>query len=423
MVITKELVDKYRNKNPELSITKLAKKIAKEEGIDYTDSTRRIVSAKLNKGKRPEKEERKWDEKDDSAIFEYQGTKKIDNFEDAIKYSGVDTEVWEAERKIFNSWEVTMKIDDAPVKRTNFQFKIWFRRKKYGFDDFRDDLLHSINSIGSRVVRPKFTPTKSGYALELDVFDPHFGKLSWGKETGEDYDINIAKQRYLSAVLDLCNKSSFYEIEEVVYPIGQDYFNYDSLNITTTNNTPQHTDVRWQKMFIEGKLVAIESIELIKEEKKCPVNIKVVPGKHDTTMTFMLGEVLDAYYKNDPNVTIDNSPKMKKYWRFGKCGIMFFHGDKGRWSEYPLVMMRDMQKEWADVEHLEIHCGHFHKTKKVEHVTADELQGIVVRVLKSIAGTDSWHYNNNYTNTIKGAEGFVWSKDFGLEANIKSNIL
>jgi hypothetical protein len=385
------------------------------------NSTRRTVSRKLPKREKAGKESISWDEKNDSAVFEYNGTKKIDNFEDAIAYSGVDTNIWETDRKIFNSWEVTMKINDTPVKRTNFQFKIWFKRKRYGFDDFRDDLLHSIADLGSRSV--KFKPQKSGYALEIDCFDPHFGKLSWGRETGEDYDIKIAKSRYLNAILDLCNKSSFYEVEEVLYPIGQDYFNYDTLNVTTPNNTPQHTDVRWQKMLIEGKLIAIESIELLKEQKQCPINIKIVPGNHDTMTTFMLGEVLDAYYKNDPNVTVDNSPKMKKYWRFGKCGVMFFHGDKGRWNEYPLVMMRDMQKEWSDVEFMEIHCGHFHKTKKVEHVTADELQGIVVRVLKSIAGTDSWHYNNNYTNTIKGAEAFVWSKDFGLEANIKSNIL
>jgi len=425
MKLTKKLVDKYRQNYPNLSITDLAKKIAKAHNAVYTDSTRRIVSMLLNGRKKivAEKESRKWDEKNDSAVFEYQGTKKIDNFEDAIKYSGVDTETWEVERKIFNSWEVTMKTDQGPVKRTNFQFKLWFRRKKYGFNDFRTDLLSVISDINISKFKPKFTPDKSGYALEVDVFDPHFGKLAWGKETGENYDIKIAKQRYIDAVVDICNKSESWPIEQVIYPIGQDFFNYDNFNVTTASGTPQDTDVRLPKMIIEGKLTSIESIEILKEKKQCPIMVKIIPGNHDPVLTFMLGEILSAHFKDDPNVVIDNSPKEKKYWRWGKCGIMYIHGDKGRWNEYPLVMLRDMQKEWADVEFMEIHCGHFHKTKSVHHVTSDELQGIVVRVLRSIAGTDLWHYRNNYTNNIKGAEAFIWSKEFGMEANIKSNIL
>jgi hypothetical protein len=90
MKITKELVEEYRVKYPNYSITQLARQIAFDHSFEYTDSTRRTVSRKLPKREKAGKESISWDEKNDSAVFEYNGTKKIDNFEDAIAYSGVD---------------------------------------------------------------------------------------------------------------------------------------------------------------------------------------------------------------------------------------------------------------------------------------------------------------------------------------------
>jgi hypothetical protein len=36
--------------------------------------------------------------------------------------------------------------------------------------------------------------------------DVHFGMLAWGKETGTDYDIDIAEDLFLYAVQDLASE-------------------------------------------------------------------------------------------------------------------------------------------------------------------------------------------------------------------------
>jgi hypothetical protein len=43
----------------------------------------------------------------------------------------------------------------------------------------------------------------SKYLLEVALMDVHFGMLAWGKETGTDYDIDIAEELFLYAVQDL----------------------------------------------------------------------------------------------------------------------------------------------------------------------------------------------------------------------------
>jgi hypothetical protein len=71
-----------------------------------------------------------WDEnlKDGTGFWEYDGTQSITSLEQAIAFSGVDESKWEVERHIFNSWDVIMKNSAGkPVKRTNYQVKVWFR--------------------------------------------------------------------------------------------------------------------------------------------------------------------------------------------------------------------------------------------------------------------------------------------------------
>jgi len=430
----KNLVEKYQRAYPEItSNTGLARVIIKEEPLPVSERTaRRHVAKHMQKPRITgycDNDSVKWDEGKDSATYEYKGTKEITNFEQAIAFSGVDLNVWEVERKTFNSWDVTMKqqVDGkvVPLKSTNYQFKLWFKRKKeeYTKDEFLSELRESLSEVAKSIAKKpiKAKPKNSGNALEVDVFDPHLGKLAWHEETGENYDIKIAKERYLSAIDDLINKSKGYDIEKVIYPLGNDFFHIDHMLGLTTKGTQLDTDVRWQKSWMIGRAVAVKSIEMLREI--APVEVKIIPGNHDFQRMFYLGDLLSVLYENCNNTEIDNAPTIRKFSRWGKCAIMFIHGDKGRYNEYPLVMLRHIMNLGWNTEYHEVHTGHFHKTKKIEHMVADEFKGIIVRVLKSISGTDAWHDHSGFVDNIKGAEGYIYNKDEGLIGNIISNVI
>lgn len=74
-----------------------------------------------------------WDESKNDAAWTYNGSKSLRTLEDALKFCKVDLTVWEVERHLFNSWDVT---NAGGVTHTNYQVKIWFV-KKQGLNDVK----------------------------------------------------------------------------------------------------------------------------------------------------------------------------------------------------------------------------------------------------------------------------------------------
>ena len=369
----------------------------------------------------PPHDHKVWDEKSDTAFYSYNGRQKINNLEEALAFSKVDLNIWEVERHVFNAWETAMKQDDGtPIQVTNIQVKIWFKKKGVSFDTLKFDLIEQITSI-SPVVKKSSHYSSRGILLEIDIFDPHFGKLAWGKETGEDYDLAIAEQRYMDAVYDLLEKAKGYNIEKILYPIGNDFFHYDTIGITTTAGTRQDTDIRWQRMFRKGVDVALKTAQILAQVS--PVDIIHVPSNHDTQTGFYLSEVVRGYFHNNENIHVDDGIKTRKYYTFGKCGIGFTHGNEEKHTELPLIMLRENQKDWAHIEFMEWHLGHWHKNKQIKFLSFDEINGIGIRILRSLSSADAWHYAKGYVKGLKGAEAIIWDAEYGCIGNLNSVIL
>ena len=363
-----------------------------------------------------------WEEDNNKATFSYNGREKINNLEDAIRFSKVDLDVWEVERHVFNTWETTLGAGEGKYNQaTNIQIKIWFKKIETEKQDFKIDLLEEIKLIAPNVPLKKFTPSKSGKLLEIDIFDPHFGKLAWGKETGEDYDIDIAESRYMTALSELLQQgASTNKIEKIVFPIGNDLMHTDTTIQSTTAGTLQQVDSRWQKMWLRTRAAVMRGILMASEV--APVDIVIVPSNHDFQSIFYLGDLLECYYEKNKNIQVDNRPTARKYYRYGKCGIGFTHGNSEKHADLPMIMLREMQKEWSDVEFMEWHLGHFHKSKVISYKDQDDYKGIKIRLLRSLSSADAWHALMGYIASIKGAEGFIWDKENGITNHIMHNI-
>src|SRR5690606_31399347 len=113
------------------------------------------------------------------------------------------------------------------------------------------------------------------------IFDLHLGKLAWNEETGEDYDIKIAENRFKEALEDLIEKASGYKFDKILFILGNDLFNSDSAfpYTATTGGTPQEDDIRWQKSFRLGVRLITEA--LIRLEKIAKVDVVTALSNHD----------------------------------------------------------------------------------------------------------------------------------------------
>lgn len=247
---------------------------------------------------------------------------------------------------------------------------------------------------------------KGAHMLELMIPDLHLGKLAWAPETGyQNYDSKIAVTVFREAVEVLVARTASFRFERVVLPVGNDMFHSDTKAGTTTKGTPLDNDGRFQKMFVTGRRMIVEAIERLRQIAH--VEVVMVPGNHDTVANFCLGDSLECWFRNTKGVTVRNQPTPRKYVHFGKCLVLFTHGDKGKRTDYPLLMATE-SKQWSSTLHREIHTGHVHKTQ------VDERMGIRVRTFSALCSADSWHSENLFVGNARQADAIVWHPEEGI---------
>lgn len=284
-----------------------------------------------------------------------------------------------------------------------------------------DGILKDIREAAADRERPKpkikWAPEKARHMFEICVMDAHIGKLAWSEETGENYDIKIATERVHDAVDDLLDQArAFSSVVKIVLPWGNDFFHYDTLTGTTTAGTPQDRDSRYQKMFRCGRALASEIVQKCAEF--APVELIVVPGNHDELSAFLLGEVLEAEFKNDARVDVRNELRPRKYTAFGKSLLGYTHGHAEPHGKLPGIMALEVPDLWAAASHREWHLGHLHTSKRTDSRPVDSTDGVRIRVLQSLTGLDNWHAKQGYVGGPGGCEAFVWNHEHGLRANL-----
>lgn len=128
------LVKRLKTENPEWGSINIAKEVSRSHpSVKFKSLAMHIRRKKWLKTisditSDVSKSQTEKDFRKDSATFEYKGEKSIQSLEEAIDFFEVDVEEWEVERWVCNSWDVTMKIDNEPVKKTNYQVKVWLQK-------------------------------------------------------------------------------------------------------------------------------------------------------------------------------------------------------------------------------------------------------------------------------------------------------
>lgn len=351
----------------------------------------------------------------------------------------VDEKEWEVISWECNKWEVGRKaksvvwsadngVASGKIKDTGkiyveplWQVKAKLARRKIATDlgKQKEALLAELKKYAPKVTYKQKKGSKDGNLLEIAIFDPHFGKLAWREETDEDYDLKIAEKRVKEAVRELLGRFDLSKVERILLPVGNDLINIDNRHNTTFAGTPQDSDCRYMKIIKAVKRILIEMIDEL--SAIAPVDVIVVPGNHDTTSTFMMGEILDSFYHKNQRVTIDNAPKQRKYYQYGLNSIQFTHGDQEKHESLGLIFATEQPHLWAATKYRFAQLGHFHKNKKINYVSVDEHQGFQVQILPSLSGTDFWHKSKGYAS-LKQAKALLFNKEQGLIGEATVNV-
>lgn len=343
--------------------------------------------------------------------LQYAGDDLI-NVENLLKKCNVDSKKWEVSKFTLEEKHITKKVGDSIEFCPKYDVKAWLSKKEIDQQELLKEFIeeaakHSPKSFSKEQLFPKGPDKK--FLLEIGIYDSHLSKLCWRLETGgQDYDIKIAVQLFKNAVEDLLSKTPLNKVERIVFPVGNDFFNSDNELYTTTAGTPQHDDSRWQKSFAVGCNLLTETIE--KLSGIAPVDVIVVAGNHDRQKVFYLGEYLNAWFKNNSLININNSPNKRKYYRYHKNLFGFCHGNEEKHPELPLIMAREAKEDWGDCDFYYWRLGHWH------HQTTKDYKGVIVNILPSLCPVDEYHAKKGFVHNSRGSQAFLYHRDEGLAA-------
>lgn len=334
-----------------------------------------------------------------------------------MKKCGFDPLLWEVVtcKLISGSWDVTIKNSEGDgVLHTNRKYSVTLTVKPLGGKLTSDQVLNVFKSLPPVKVA-QYKHEKGSYLLELPLMDFHLGKLSWGAETGgADYDLKIAEQLWRATVIELLGKAvMFGKPELILFPIGQDYFHFDTPATTTTAGTPLDADSRWEKMFTKGVQLLVWAVEQCRA--LAPVKAFWIPGNHDTVLSYAATVGIAQRYHSTDDVEVDLSPTPRKYIRYGRNLIGFAHGEDER-RRIDGLMQVESAEDWGKTDWREMHMGHLHTEQTVEK------NGIIFRRIASITAPDAWTGNKGYIGTVRRAQAFVWDKERGLSCILNSNV-
>lgn len=338
---------------------------------------------------------------------------KVENLDDIVEFFDVDTEVWEA---------VTIKVggsvwDQSVEKGTvaqSVRIDATFKRIKFSEDDarrvweeFYEDAENHAPSYDA-VPRQPLTDEDDPVLLELSIVDPHFGMLAHGREVGgPDQDIYTIQEDYSSAVDRMLGVHGLYPVEKILYIVGHDSQHVNQVGQggkggTTRAGTAQDLDTRLHKIYTTLRRCVVEGVD--KARMIAPVDVVVVPGNHDKDVSYYLGETLYAWYRNDPEVTVDYGPNRNKFYNYHKNTFMLTHGEEYNRKRDNLVtiMATECPAEWwvASEDGIrEIHTGHNHrKLQGGYYPTAEvsESRGVRTISLPGLTAVDAWHHESGY---------------------------
>lgn len=299
-------------------------------------------------------------------------------------------------------------IDVQDVKHFWYKsklFSIFAKPQEKSIDDIKSIIIKDLQKYSPKFKAIVRKPVRDPHLLMISLADVHIGKLAKACETGSEYNVKIAIDRVREGVEGLLQRSSGFNINQILLIIGNDILHTDSVNGTTTAGTFQNTDGMWHENFLKAKDLIVEVIE-----KLLPIaNVHVLHNQsnHDFMSGFFLCQCVLAHFRKCKNVTFDSSPAPRKAFVYGENLIGSTHGDGIKEDLLPGLLAQEFPKEWSSCSYRYIFKHHVHHSNKKDYI------GVTLQTLRSTSGTDSWHAKAGYTGVPIALEAFLYHPGLG----------
>ena len=250
---------------------------------------------------------------------------------------------------------------------------------------------NSIESMSGKIepIEPSsFNGTfDSDILVKIPIADAHIGLLTWHKEVGVDFDLDIAKGIYTEAMSRLVEASPHADTC-LLLDLGDTIHTDDQSNQTKASKHQLDVDGRFDKLFDMTLHILCSMID-IALTKYPEVVFRKTRGNHDPDASIAIAAALEMRYSNEPRVTVERSPSIFWWYKFGKTLHFSTHGHTVRkQTALPEIAAYDCKSVWSDCDFVYIDTGHVHHQQILETRTA------ICESHNSLTAGDSYNYGH-----------------------------
>lgn len=253
---------------------------------------------------------------------------------------------------------------------------------------------------------------RQGGTLLINKQDAHLNK----KDINGENDIIDRFDEYYGAILETIVEARLsHNLEKIVYVVGSDQFNSEWTGMTT-KGTPQSNILPYQVSF---QLICNHEVKVINTLLQHAGEVEVVflGGNHDQYVSWHMVSWLDAYYKNQENLSIDMSPDFTKFRSFYDSAVCLNHGDAQKQqklaSNFPFLYKDGFHK--ANFWYVITGDKHTEKTEQHGAVKCYQIP------LQSKAVSE-WDSKNGYTTSPAEVISFLFEEGKGIKHIIREQL-
>ena len=333
-------------------------------------------------------------------------SRRIKTVEDLLRHIEADMTRFEIAASEATKWE----CGDGAGGSIELH-RVFVRLKPRGGPTTREVVEAMIAAARKEIRRPPTkafkAPRRPGLWSVIVMSDLHMGSRSWRHTTGADYDLTIASDVVAKASANLIERGNSLKVARRSIVLAGDTMHFDTVAGTTTSGTYLDRDSRLQKTIDTACAAIFRAIEHSAET--VATDVLIVPGNHDSALSFAIQKILIERYRNDARVSVNGEFTSRKYLTSGSNLIGVTHGDKAK-KKLAGLMALEASSQWAKCRHREWHVGHLHH-QAAEISTID---GVIVRTHPTIVPSDAWHVESGFVGAERAMQGFIYAPEGGL---------
>lgn len=237
----------------------------------------------------------------------------------------------------------------------------------------------------------------------LTITDFHLGMYAYEAETGDDWDVHIARDVFLNSISDMI-KAAPRAGTGMLCQLG-DFLHWDGiLSVTPQSGHILDADTRYGKLVEMAMSVMTEAVNMMlrKFEKVIVISAE---GNHDISGSIWLRKHIKHLFADEPRLeVIDNDFPYYAYLH-GETMLGFHHGHKVKMANLHKLFASEprFREMWGAATTTYIHTGHYHHERVVEDA------GAIAEQHPTLSGRDAYTARGGWVSR-RGAKLITYHK-------------